>query len=327
MRGGCEMTIQDFIIEAKKDLRAYLDSVGEENIEITDQNIVKANDTVLHGLVLRRKASIGGPNVYLDDLFERHESGEDMESLMRELRAITHYYLDCPLPPVDVISDLRLENVRQRLTLRLLDVRRNMSYMSGRPYIDAGCGFAMTVDLCCMETAGSGWKISVTDALLEDMECTREELLTAAMKNTISLEPAILMDLPEYVSTGTEHDLLSQACIDDYTGPFILTNKSQFKGAAVLFYPDLQRRISELIQGGYYVLPISVHEVLIIPDTDDPDPQHLQDMLINGNITVVDDEDVLSDKVLHYDQATGCLSVVSADNATDAAPYLRSRSA
>ena len=46
-----------------------------------------------------------------------------------------------------------------------------------------------------------------------------------------------------------------------------LTNKSQFKGAAVLFYPDLQRRISELLQGGYYVLPISVHEVLIVPDS------------------------------------------------------------
>ena len=39
------MTIQDFIIEAKQDLRAYLDSIGEEDVEITDQNIVKANDT------------------------------------------------------------------------------------------------------------------------------------------------------------------------------------------------------------------------------------------------------------------------------------------
>ena len=321
------MTIQDFIIEAKQDLRAYLDSIGEEDVEITDQNIVKANDTVLHGLVLKRQSSIGGPNVYLDELFERHESGEEMESLMRELRAITHYYLDCPLPPVDIISDLRLDNVKQKLTLRLLDVRRNMSYMSGRPYIDAGCGFAMTVDLCCMETEGSGWKVSVTDAMLEDMECTREEMLTAAMKNTISLEPAILMDLPEYVSTGTEHDLLAKSTVSDYTGPFILTNKSQFKGAAVLFYPDLQRRISELLQGGYYVLPISVHEVLIIPDTDDPDPQHLQQMLISGNVTVVDDEDVLSDKVLHYDHVNGCLSVVSVDPATDAAPYLHSRSA
>ena len=92
-----------------------------------------------------------------------------------------------------------------------------------------------------------------------------------------------------------------------------LMTTDDLNGGTALFYPGIQQKISEIFRSGYYILPISIHEVLIIPDAYSPDTRHLQDMLINGNRTVVDGVDVLSDKVLHYDPDRDGLTLVSTD--------------
>lgn len=309
------MTIQDFIIQATKEIRDYLDDCGDSDVIITEQSTTKANDTVYHGLILRRDGCAAGANVYLDDLFERHESGEPMQEIMYELRSRCRYAVDCPLPPLELLSDLRLESIRSKLTLRLLDVRRNMSYMAERPYIDAGNGLAMTVDINCCESIRSEWKVAVTEGILESIGCSREELLTAAMENTISLEPPLLLDLPAFLTAGSQDNFLEDAPEETGNGPFILTNTSQVRGAAVLFYPGIMERISEVFHGGYFVLPISVHEMLIIPEDAEPDVNALTLMLAEGNRTVVDEEDVLSDKVFRYCPASGKLCIAQADAA------------
>ena len=103
------MTIQDFIIEAKKDTLSFLNYIYDDVIELTDQEIIKANDTRLHGFVIRRKSSPAGANIYVDDLFERHESGENMSELIEELKARCLYALECPVPPVHSLADLDLD--------------------------------------------------------------------------------------------------------------------------------------------------------------------------------------------------------------------------
>ena len=312
-----KMTIQDFTTAARRDIRAYLDRCGDTDVMIEGKDIVKANDTIMHGFILRREGSMAGANIYLDDLFERHEAGEKMDSLMHELECRCRYALECPLPPIEVLDDLSLENIRPRLTVRLLDARRNMSYMAERPYIDAGNGLVMAVDINCDRSITSEWKVAVTEDVLESIGCSREELLTAAMENTITLEPPLLMDLPEYLSTGATDNFLDSSSPHEgcFTGPFILTNSSQVKGAAVLFYPGMMERISDIFRCGYYVLPISIHEVLIIPDLSSPDVMLLQSMLLQGNREIVDEEDVLSDKVFHYSPADQQLSIAASEAA------------
>lgn len=311
------MTIQDYIIKAKKEIRCYLDENGDTDVTIEDSDVIKANDTTLHGFILRRKGSAAGANIYLDDLFERHESGEDGEWLMQELKDRCRYAMESPLPPVELLNDLDLEKIRSRLTLRLLDVRRNMSYMAERPYIDAGNGLAMAVDINCDESIRSEWKVAVTDGVLRSIGCSREELLTAAMENTMKLEPPLLMDLPRYLTTGSLKNYLDPASSpgEGVEGPFILTNTSQIRGAAVLFYPGIMERISDVFHGGYYVLPISIHEMLIIPEDEHPDVAELIDMLDHGNRVIVDEEDVLSDRVFHYCASSRRLCIAVPDAA------------
>lgn len=307
------MTLQDFMIETRREIELFLEANELDNIVVDDGKVVKTNDSILHGFVLRKEGSGIGANVYIDDLFDRHESGESMEELRGDLEMRCLQAATCPIPPLHRLEDLSLDSVRTRLTVRLLDVRNNRTYMEERPYIDVGNGLALVADINCDETITSEWKIAVNEGILQEMGCSKEELLTAALENTIALEPPIMADLarfmdaevygglePENLLDVSEHGDAVYRTPGFAEGAFVLTNTSRFRGAAVLFYPEVMDRIHEVLGCGYYVIPSSVHEVILVPDASGWDVRKLKEMLRQGNEETVGRGDYLSDRVFHY---------------------------
>ena len=308
------MTLQDFIIECKNEVGACLRINGIEDAEVRDAEVIKTNDIRLHGIVIIRKGSLAGVNVYIDDLFMRHEHGEDLVQLMEEAKTRCLSALNTTLPPVPKEASFKLENIRSRLTVRLLDVRSNRSYMTDRPYIDAGNGLVMVVQVNAEETITSEWLVTVNNSLLESMGCTREQLLTAALSNTIRLEPPVLMRLKDFVFSDEQINLFEdedESVRGDRESAYMLTNTSRFKGAAVLFYPGVMMRTADILGCGYYVLPSSMHELIIIPDSMGMSIRSMTDMLHHGNEAYVDEEEFLSDRVFHYDPFDGNLRIAS----------------
>ena len=64
-----------------------------------------------------------------------------------------------------------------------------------------------------------------------------------------------------------------------------------------LFYPGVQERIAGVFGEGYSVLPCSVHELIIIPDSAGVDRESMAAMVRDANRTVVEPKEVLSDNV------------------------------
>ena len=81
----------------------------------------------------------------------------------------------------------------------------------------------------------------------------------------------------------------------------VLTNTQGMHGAGALFYPDQLETIAQQMGTDFFVLPSSVHEVLILPDDGSQDLDSLQFMVREINRTEVAPEDRLSDFVYHYD--------------------------
>lgn len=79
---------------------------------------------------------------------------------------------------------------------------------------------------------------------------------------------------------------------------------------ALLLDKEIDHRIREIKQfkGGYYVIPSSTHEVIIVPNSIDV--EYLSDALceINGNREVMDEKDVLSNHI--YTVKDGRLEIV-----------------
>ena len=82
----------------------------------------------------------------------------------------------------------------------------------------------------------------------------------------------------------------------------VATTQEVFMGAAVIQYPGFMEQAAEQIGGDFFVLPSSIHEVLLIPDDGKADFHELAAMVQSINETQVAPADRLSDNVYHYDK-------------------------
>ena len=83
---------------------------------------------------------------------------------------------------------------------------------------------------------------------------------------------------------------------------FVLTNSLRSFGAICILYEDVLFHIGNLLRENYYILPSSIHEVIIIPESQAPCKETLNEMITEINETQVEIEDVLSDHVYYYNR-------------------------
>ena len=82
---------------------------------------------------------------------------------------------------------------------------------------------------------------------------------------------------------------------------YVLTNADKMNGANSILDAKTMEDISEKIGGDFYILPSSLHEVIILPDTPEMDKDYLEHMVQDINAGQVAPEDKLSDHVYMYD--------------------------
>ena len=61
-----------------------------------------------------------------------------------------------------------------------------------------------------------------------------------------------------------------------------------------------------------YVIPSSIHELILIPECDEVDPHYIGSMINDVNNNVVPPEEILSYNVYYYSRENRQISIVSA---------------
>ena len=135
----------------------------------------------------------------------------------------------------------------------------------------------------------------------------RRQLFENAMEDAWHNAPPTLRDMQASLFGSFSENLLessSPVAPEDKAMMYVLSNSECQYGAAAMFYPGVQEKIAENLGEGYYALPSSLHEYLIVPESSGIDPREMAKMVSEANRTesVVQPKDVLSDNVLHYDR-------------------------
>lgn len=180
------------------------------------------------------------------------------------------------------------------LGVRLLSSVRNKGLLERVPHIEVCEGLALIADMVSGELHAV-----VTNDMLEGTGIPADDIFDAALFN-MSFDRALLTDINDALSLPPderENMLDRPAGLMQMLSPsmYILSNHESYWGAAALFYPGVMQKLSKLIGGDFYVLPSSVHELIILPVSDEADPQKLADTISAANSTVVSSEDFLSD--------------------------------
>ena len=138
------------------------------------------------------------------------------------------------------------------------------------------------------ETSDDGKTVAqaaVTDRLLEIWNVEIDAVKQAALQNDSNCYRIVQV-------TGADIDDTN----DDIHAMLAVTNADKLNGAIGILDSEIQARLAELYTGGYYAIPSSIHEMLVVPK-DHVDPESLASMIseINQACEVLRPEERLAD--------------------------------
>lgn len=306
------MTRSDFIRAMKDELMQMLPEEVKSGLELQEMNVTKSNDQELHGLAFKHKDMDAAPTIYLDDAYGRFTMGDDLHTLAAELKDV--YLRSRDMAEPDKV-DLSYDSIRDKLTVRLLEIKRNRNYLASTPYMTVGHGLAMVCDIKMDDGREGSWRATVTQNMLEDQNYDKRELFVAAMDNARVIDPPVLVDMGQAMFGSSVENLMlrnEQIPAEEVEQMYVLTNESGTLGAAALFYPDTREHIADVLGESYTVLPSSQHEVLIVPDSAGMSREELTAMVALANREVVEPKDVLSDNIYHFNKEERVFGIATA---------------
>lgn len=286
------LDLMDFKEEFVSKCRSTLCESGPFDMQIEERTVNKAQRGTLNGLLFRKEGLNCAPTFYVEDFYNAYKDGSTIADLSHQAVETAVHSMD--LAGVFARNSSRMLRDPERLNVKLLNTGKNKRYLKGIPCKDLGCGFVYIAEI------GQGeFRVVITKELLKQFGMSKEKLFGIALRNSMEQFPAVLYDLAESAMVGREEcDNLLESTSGSApagTGPgYVLTNSSLFWGAGALFYPGVTDRIHQLLKGDFYVLPSSVHEVIVIK-AEDQDPKELAGLIRSANRSVVEENEVLAD--------------------------------
>lgn len=153
----------------------------------------------------------------------------------------------------------------------------------------------------------------ITNEMMKEYGVTQEQIHEDAMKSS----PRVMV--PEVSSIGVlideiyqknilmltpdEREMLLETLQESSEMPtfFVVTNTERVNGAGVIFYPEFMDNMGELLGNNFFILPSSIHQMLILPDDGQVDAEMLRDMVKEVNATQVAPAERLTNDVYHFD--------------------------
>lgn len=306
----------EFMEYIKENVTDYLPERFEE-AEISIQQVVKNNDVVLDGLSIRNPDSNLSPNIYLNPLYEQYQKGRNLDELVS---GIADTYIENMEPIENRTFQIQIEDIKNyevvkgEIFPRLVNFEKNTTRLQNVPYTQRE-DLAITYHVKVSGNRDSIGSLMITNELMEVYGVTKEKLHTQAMENMERLSPTVFLPLGEMIVDVMTEDFgrnegVSQEEAKEYVkdmiptgGPnvYCLTNQYKMNGAVGIMSESIQQMVADRVGGDYYVLPSSVHEVLIVPQSAGMDPEELTDMVNTVNEGCVMQDEILSDHVYQYD--------------------------
>lgn len=251
-------------------------------------SVNKNNGVVREGLSVRREGQRIAPTIYLAAYYRDYQEG-------KALSAVLEGILDCcegcgRLEDFDVDSFADYKKVRSVIVYKLVNFQKNQELLSDVPYLPF-LNLAI-VFYCLLSDQGMGqMTVLVRNSHLKLWGVGMSRLYRDAVCNSRRLLPEVFLPMEEVL--GEENG-------ECHAPMYVLTNKSRSLGAACLLYEGLLRRCARELGGDFYVLPSSVHEVILLPSVEDLDEGELTEMVQEINATQVKDTEMLSDQIYLY---------------------------
>ena len=260
------------------------------DVEVTKVNKINESLDALC-LIDRNKKVNTSPVVYIDNMYTYYRSCENMDmTLQKAADIITKGF--------NMVTDKYVydKNIKDNIVLVLINAEENKELLKTIPHIKfLDLAFVFRWIITKNEYGFSGSIIN--NSLAKNIDLDTDELFELAKANTRRLLPPKMVTLKNALKAmNAPKDLLDNT--PEYP-VFVLSNIYCVEGAAYIAFDDILSEIKNKLNENFYLLPSSINEVLIIPESF-VTPQLVKEMVKDVNNTIVTKTDKLSNNIYFY---------------------------
>lgn len=287
------MNYQQFIEEVERRVKEKIK--GNETITVYIHTAVKNNGKERKGITVSEKGIHISPTIYLEEYFQQFQEGKPIEKIVEKILQL-YEEVKCSHPCEESLLQ-NYEELKGKFACKLIHRGKNEKLLNDIPYVP-WMDLAIVVFVLLKVSPYGTATVLVRKEHLEIWGLTEAQLFDEAKKNTPILLPyqfcpmrKLLREICPYaVDEGEEEE----------ESLYVLSNKLRSFGAASMLYEGILEKVGQKLGENYYILPSSIHEVIVVPESKSPVKQDLEEMVREINETQVEEEEVLSDRVYYF---------------------------
>jgi len=300
------MNYEGFLTYVQKNVSEIM---GEEG-KVSISHIIKNNGMELDGLIIMMKDSNVSPTIYLNSYYDEYCAGRPFEEIVDDIIEAYNENKD----KVSICADffMNFENIKEKIVYKVINYDQNKKLLQKVPHkkiLDLAVVF-----YCLIEQGELGNATAlIYNTHLQTWDVDVDTIYGIAIDNTPKLLKSNIKKMADIIrelfmqdnnlSEDESLDIFDKMDADNISADmFVLTNITRINGAACMLYEDVLSNFANSIDSDLYILPSSIHEVIIVPQVNNLDKAELCLMVKEVNAEGVADDEILSDHVYVYNR-------------------------
>lgn len=276
----------------------------KESVAVRIHTAEKNNGTIRRGLTLTEQDINISPTIYLEEYYRQFQNGGSLDHITSDILRLYNEVRFQKSWGEEKLYDY--SQVKEKVIYRLVNYESNEKMLRNVPYIvylDLAIVFCVLLEVTKYGTA----TMAIRNDHLELWGVEKEDLYRQASENTSRFLPDDFSSMSAVIEELTEESEAHISFEDKEEEMYVLSNRIHSYGAAAILYSGRMEGIGMYLKSNYYVLPSSVHEVIVVPEKAAVEKEELSAMVAEINRTQVEAEEVLSDHAYYYDRKKGRL--------------------
>ena len=299
-KGMENMDYESFKKEFTEDIKEKLYEMGYGDVDIKINNIKKVNRDY-EAMNVVPEGGVMGVSFNLEEIFTKFEQSGDYDSVLKNTTSFVANGIDTA-PKTDIDNLLNYEEMKNKLSIEVISAEANKELLLNIPHDRIEDLAAVYRFVLKSESTGKA-SILVSNEMMQKMGITHEQLKNDALYNAPIIRPAVIKGMNEVIKElmGKEAYEIANGTGNVEESVYVATVPDKDSGAGVLSYQNFMDQAAERVGGDFFILPSSIHEILIVKDDGEMKAELLRNMVQQINRTELMPEDKLSDNVYHYD--------------------------
>ena len=289
----------DFIDSVKKGMnaRGYISNI---------QKVKKGNGVPLSVITFYHGMACVSPIIYLEDFYQMFLEGLPMTEILTKIENIFVEQSE----KCDNLKEILNFNFVKRKVMPCLVRKTGNSLLTDEIVSNEWHDLAVTFRIIFQDEKVGDISILISKHLLKLWPVTENELANIAMENLkncqmefCSLREKVseFCSLQEKVSEFPFFGYIDMATAINSCPPiYFMTNEASYYGASMILDKKNLEQIARLLDGDFYLIPSSIHEMLCVPVNSDLDKDFLEYLLEDVNKTQVLPEEILEWHLYRY---------------------------